>query len=291
MKILVIANPIAAGGKALRLLPKMKRWLSMNPHEFLFRISQSPDEMRYEINNAPARGIEGVLLAGGDGTLHEALPAIWASSLPFGMLPCGRGNDFARNIGLPMDINKNCNLPSQLILKAIDLPTINNIPFGSIACIGFDATVNALARDKKGYFHGQAGYIVCLLKALRQFEPCEVEITVDRFLWRGRITMVAVANGICYGGGMRIAPKAIMDDGELNICVVKEVSTWILLREFPKVYRGTHVSHPKVIMTSGKKIRIVSEESRDIFADGEYIGKLPGECTIGNHMIQIITPH
>ena len=102
--------------------------------------------------------------------------------------------------------------------------------------------------------------------------------------------MVAMANGPYYGGGMKIAPEAVMNDGLLNICIVKEIPKWELLREFPKVFNGTHVFHPRIMMKSGQKVKIVSDEHREIFADGEYIGNLPAECTIGNQTIQIMSP-
>ncbi len=91
MRILVIVNPVAGAGKTLRLLPRIKRWLSESPHEFLFVIPESPEEMRSEILNASAQGIDAILLSGGDGTVHQALPAIAETDIPFGFLPCGRG--------------------------------------------------------------------------------------------------------------------------------------------------------------------------------------------------------
>lgn len=235
-------------------------------------------------------GRDGLLLFGGDGTIHKALPAITKVNLPFGLLPCGRGNDFARNIGLPIDLKWNCRLLPNPSFRQFDLPSINHIPFVSIAYVGFDAEVSKLANDKKGYFDGKLGYIICVLKALKNFRPFEIEITIDGHCWRERVMMVAMANGPYYGGGMKIAPEAVMNDGLLNICIVKEIPKWELLREFPKVFNGTHVFHPRIMMKSGQKVKIVSDEHREIFADGEYIGNLPAECTIGNQTIQIMSP-
>jgi diacylglycerol kinase (ATP) len=290
MKILVITNPLAGAGKTLRLLPRIKDWLSASPHEFLFSITRSPDEMRSEIMRAPAQGINALLLIGGDGTVHQALPAIVKTNIPFGFLPCGRGNDFARNMGLSKNLKNNCSLPSNPSFHKIDLPGINNIPFVSIAYVGFDAEVNKLANDRKGYFGGTLGYIVCVLKALRNFRPFEVEITIDDHTWRERVMMVTVANAPFYGGGMKIAPEAIMNDGLLDICIVKEISKLELLQQFPKVFKGTHIFHPRIMMKTGHKIKLLSDENRETFADGEYVGTLPAECTIGSQTIQIIFP-
>ncbi len=290
MKILVIANPLAGAGKTLRLLPRIKQWLSASSHEFSFTIPESPDRMRSEIMKAADQGIEALLLIGGDGTVHQALPAIAKTEIPFGYLPCGRGNDFARNVGLPSKLKENCSLPSSPSFHQIDLPRINHIPFIAVAYIGFAAEVNKLANEGRGYFGGTLGYIVCVLKALMNFRPFEVEMTIDDLTWRERVMMVSVANAPFYGGGMKIAPDATMNDGVFDICIVQELSKLELLQQFPKVFKGTHIFHPRVLMKTGTKIKLVSDENRDIFADGEYVGRLPGECTIGAQKIQIMSP-
>lgn len=289
MKLLVITNPLAGGGKTVHLLPKIKRWLLECPHEFSFSIPQSPEDMRSEIIKASTQGLDAVLIFGGDGTIHQALSAIAETNVPFGCIPCGRGNDFARNIGLSSNLKNNCSLPSHPSFHQFDLPRINNIPFVSIAYVGFDAEVNKLANDGKGYFGGTLGYIICVLKALKNFRPFEVEITIDDHCYRERVMMVTIANGPFYGGGMKIAPEANMNDGILNICIVKEIPKLELLQQFPKVFKGTHTSHPRIMMKTGQKIKLVSDEDRKIFADGEYVGHLPAECTIDNQKIQVIS--
>ena len=290
MKVLVIVNPAAGGGKTLRLLPKIKQWLSASPHEFFFITPPSSQEMRLEIRRAADRGIEALLLVGGDGTVHQALRAIAETNIPFGYLPCGRGNDFARNIGLPSKLKQGCSFPSNPSFIEVDLPRINHIPFVAVAYVGFDGEVNKLANDGRGYFGGTLGYIVCVLKALKRFKPFEVEITIDDLTWRERVMMVTVANAPFYGGGMKIAPDANMNDGVFDICVVQEISKLELIQQFPRVFKGTHIFHPRVLMKTGKKVKLVSNENRDIFADGEYVGSLPGECTIGAQKIQIMSP-
>jgi diacylglycerol kinase family enzyme len=88
---------------------------------------------------------------------------------------------------------------------------------------------------------------------------------------------------------MKIAPDANMNDGVFDICIVQEISKLELLQQFPKVFKGTHIFHPRIIMKTGKKIKLVSDEDREVFADGEYVGTLPAECTIGNQSIQIMS--
>ncbi len=290
MRILVIVNPVAGRGKTLRLLPKIKRWLSESPHDFSITIPKSPEEMRREILNAPAGRMEAVLLCGGDGTVHDALPAILSTNLPFGYLPGGRGNDFARNAGFTTVLRKSCRFSQNPSFHPLDLPTINQKPFISTAYVGFDAEVNRLANDGKGYFGGALGYTICVLKTLKNFKPFEIEMIIDGHRFKERVMLITIANGPYYGGGMKIVPQATMDDGVLDICLVKEISKLELLKQFPKIFKGTHIAHPKIVTASGKKIKITSDEPREIFSDGEYLGVLPAECAIGSQSLRVLFP-
>ena len=290
MKILGLVNPEAGSGKTLKKFSKMKKIIEESPHDFIWKIADSPEALREEILNARSSGTEGILLMGGDGTVHNALPAFRQIDLPFGILPCGRGNDFARNVGIPLDLKSNCAIAAEPIIHNLDLPLINDRPFGSVACIGFDAEVGKLAKNKKGYFGGTLGYIICVLRALKEFQPFEAEIKVNDFHWSGWTMMVAISNGPCYGGGMKIAPNACMDDGQFDVCIIQEVSKWELLQQFPKVFRGSHVTHPKVIMKSGDRVEVITDKQREIFADGEHISDTPCLGSIGNLKIHVIQP-
>jgi diacylglycerol kinase (ATP) len=290
MRILVIVNPAAGGGKAIRLLPKIKRWLSESPHDFSITIPKSPAEMRQEILNAPPGRMEAILLCGGDGTVHDALPAILSTNLPFGYLPGGRGNDFARNTGFTTNLRKSCRIPSRPSFHQLDLPFINQTPFISTAYVGFDAEVNRLANHGKGHLDGKLGYTICVMRTLKNFKPFEIEMTIDGHRFRERVMLITVANGSYYGGGMKIVPQAIMDDGVLDVCMVKEISKFELLRQFPRVFKGTHVTHPRIMTASGKRIKITSDEPREIFSDGEYVGILPAEFTIESQSLRVMLP-
>ncbi len=290
MRILAIANPYAAGGRSLRRMTDLRGLLARSPHELEWAVTDSVAEMRERIERARSSGFEGVLLIGGDGTVHDALPALAAEGLPFGIVPCGRGNDFARNVGIPLNVGANLLLESQPARRRIDLPTVNGAPFGSIACIGFDAEVNRLARDGRGHFAGTVGYLVCVLRALPGFRPFEVEIQLEGRRWSGTILMLAVANGPCYGGGMRMAPGAVMDDGKLDVCLVEALPKLELLRNMPKVFRGTHTTHPRVTVARASSIAVSSVEPKEIYADGEFVGTTPAVWEIGEHTVELLLP-
>ncbi|HEY6572259.1 MAG TPA: YegS/Rv2252/BmrU family lipid kinase, partial [Candidatus Eisenbacteria bacterium] len=226
----------------------------------------------------------------GDGTLHEALPALAEADLPFALLPFGRGNDFARNSGMPTRIGRAWPAGRALDVRRVDLPSVNGALFGSVACLGFDAAVNRLARGGGGFLGGTAGYIVCVLRALASFRPFEAEIDLDGAVWSGPVMMIAVANGPCYGGGMRIAPGARMDDGLLDVCVVGRMSSLSLARQFPRVFAGTHVRHPSVRMQWARRVRIETDRRREIWADGELAGETPARLEIGSRSLRVLVP-
>jgi len=290
VRILAIANPEAGGGATGRRLPELQSLHRRSPHEFEWYVTASADEMRERIRNARSSGFDAVVLFGGDGTVHEALPAVAAERLPLGIAPCGRGNDFASNLGLALDPVANVFLDTVPARRRVDLPSVNDVPFGSIACIGFDAEVNRLARDGRGYFGGTLGYLICVLRALPGFRPFDVEIRAGDRVWSGEILMLAVANGACYGGGMRIAPTAIMDDGKLDVCIVEPLPKLELLRTFPRVFRGTHTNHPKVRMESATSVAVSSAEPHEIFADGEYAGSTPAVWANSRQFLELLLP-
>ena len=286
--MLGLVNPHAGGGAALRRFARLRARRDVQ-HDVEWVVTTSAQEACQRIQVAATRGVEAVFLVGGDGTVHGALGALAEAGLPFGVVPAGRGNDFVRNIGGRR--LGDALLQSQCLqVRRLDLPTVNGTPFASIACLGFDALVNRFARDGAGYLGGTAGYVVCVLRALATYRPFAVEVTVDDWRWTGDITMVAAANGPYYGGGMRVAPAAVMDDGAFDVCVVGRVPRGRLLREFPKVFRGTHTERPGVMMRRGRSVRVATDAPREIFADGELAGSTPATWTFDRRAMRVLLP-
>jgi len=290
MKILAIVNPFSSSGKTGKLLPYFKSITSESVHKFDWQLHESKGKMSSAILSAKSSSYDAVMVAGGDGTISNALPDVVKSSLPLCYLPCGRGNDFARNVGIPLDIKKALNFPAEPKIKYIDLPFVNESPFGSTAYIGVDTKVTEFANKPDRLFKGKFGYIFYVFKALFQFEPFEIEIITDDNSWKGQIMMVVIANGSDYGGGMKIAPHAVIDDGILNLCIVKETSKLKLIRQFPKVFSGKHIADSNIILKSGEKITIKAEKHHKVFADGEHVDDLPVTITIKHQSLPVLMP-
>jgi len=290
MRLLALINPLAGGSGGRALVRRIRRGFAAGPHRCEWEAPSGTEAMRARIHDARAEGFDGLLLAGGDGTLHAALPALCTEEIPFGLIPAGRGNDFARALHQGGGSILEWDFRSGPRRREIDLPEVNGVPYCSVSCAGFDARVNRLALERRGRLPGSLGYAVCVFLALRDLEAFPVRVTLDGITREESVVMVTVANGSFYGGGMRIAPDAAVDDGLLDVCVVREIGRVELARQFPRVYRGTHLSHPRVWHATARQVEITADTPREIFADGEFVGRSPMRCGIARRLTTLWFP-
>ncbi|WP_329387584.1 diacylglycerol kinase [Streptomyces sp. NBC_01351] len=232
-------------------------------------------------------GTGAVIAVGGDGMVSLALQALAGTDVPLGVVAVGTGNDFARALGLPVREPARAGRLAAGALKEgrireIDLGRVGGTWYGTVLCSGFDSRVN----DRGNRMRLPAGrfkYDLAMLAELAAFRPFPYRITLDDGpVIETEATLVAVGNGSSYGGGMRICADAVPDDGLFDITVVGDCSRATLLRVFPRVYKGTHLDHPKVTVHRARKVTL---EAAGItaYADGEPLGPLPvtAECVPG----------
>ncbi|MEU0942212.1 diacylglycerol kinase [Streptomyces canus] len=244
---------------------------------------------------AAVTGGTGALIAvGGDGMANLALQAVAGTRTPFGLVAAGTGNDFARALGLPV---RDPATAGRLIAEALkegrvhdtDLGQAGDHWFGTVLASGFDSRVNDRG-NRMRWPTGRLKYDLAMLAELAAFRPLPYRITLDE----GRVheveaTLVAVGNGSSYGGGMRICPGADLTDGLFDITVVGDCSRTTLLRVFPRVYRGTHVDHPKVTVLKAAKVEITAEGVTG-YADGEPLGPLPLSARCVRGAVPVVGP-
>jgi diacylglycerol kinase (ATP) len=196
--------------------------------------------------------------------------------LPFTVIPTGTGNDFAREIGamrrtLDETLAKISETP-----VAIDSVIIKSNRGEARACqvlsLGFDALVNERANGFRR-IRGKMKYVVATIRELALFKPMRFEINIDGVDYSQHAMLIAVANGPSYGGGMKICPGARFDDGLLDVLILSKVSIIELIKVFPKVYSGSHISHRAVEVIKGREITVNAPVKA--YADGEYISELP----------------
>ncbi|WP_433160616.1 diacylglycerol/lipid kinase family protein [Kribbella sp. CA-247076] len=226
-----------------------------------------------------ASGADAVALIGGDGTIHLGAQVLAKSGMPFGVIPAGTGNDFARGIGVPLNDPA---AAAELIVagrtRAIDLAVAKDEYITTVLAGGFDSLVNKRA-NAMSWPKGNSRYTLATLAELRTFKPLEYVVTVDDDVIETRAMLVAVGTGPTYGGGLQILAGAEIDDGLLDVTIIEPVSRLTLLQMFPKLSKGTHVGHPMVRTLRGRMVRIESP-GITAYADGEPLGALPVDVTI-----------
>jgi len=290
VKALVVINPRAGGGKGSVMGAKVRAHFADREDSITYVEAQSLAESLSEITQACATShFEVLICIGGDGLIHDLLPALIENDLPLLVIPSGTGNDFARTLGL-----YGKKLALILAQPALSKPSKINVgmikhadretPFVQILSTGFDSVVNERANNFK-IVRGKIKYIIAVLQKVWRFRALEFALDIDGVMRKQRAMLVCVANGQSYGGGMKIVPHAKDDDGLLDVMIVDRVNPFRLLMVFPRVFFGTHVTHPKVHFFSGSHIKIVGDTQA--YADGERISVLPVEVRISGHSLSV----
>ncbi|MGA2321585.1 MAG: diacylglycerol kinase family protein [Solirubrobacteraceae bacterium] len=281
--VLLIVNPAAGGGKAARVAPQAQAALSGYGLTVRRVDTRDLDHAREIALAAAARG-ETVVVLGGDGLIGvvaDVLRAVPGALL--GVLPGGRGNDLARVLGIPDDPVQACATIAHGVARAVDLGAVAGAgehgaaqAFVGIASAGFDSDANRIANEASPRLGGLV-YAYGALRALLSWRPARFEIELDppgeTRTFSGY--SVAVANSKAYGGGMLLAPEALLDDGLLDVVVTERVSKLRFLANLPKVFKGTHVRLPSVRVFRAAEVEVRSERPFTMYADGDPIGELP----------------
>jgi diacylglycerol kinase (ATP) len=222
-----------------------------------------------------------VIAVGGDGLLHIILQKVVPAQIPFTIIPAGTGNDFVRTLGWDLeDIDQQLEFVTTTRPTSIDLGLVDGEWFGAILSTGFDSVVNEKANTMQ-WPKGPMKYNAAIAIELPRFKPRHYEITLDDRTMSTEAMLIAVSNGRSYGGGMLVCPNASISDGYFDVMVLHPVTKLEFLKVFPKVFAGTHVTHPAVEIVRSKTVRI--ESKAVAYADGERIGQLPvvAECING----------
>ena len=231
-----------------------------------------------------------VAAAGGDGTLNEVVNGLIGTNACLGLLPFGTGNDFARHLGIGTDLKLGVHTLLHGKPTPADVGCVRGRYFINIAGCGFDALV--AERVNRGFrmLHGTSAYIAAVGHTLMTFSAVNMRLTLDGQTHELRAMMCSVANTSSYGGGMKITPDAAIDDGLFDVCVIKEAGKIEFLRTFPRVFQGTHITHPKVQMFRARQVIVESDPPLPVLIDGDVSGTTPAEFTLSPHAISIMTP-
>jgi diacylglycerol kinase (ATP) len=257
-------------------------------------------------------GLEAILVFGGDGTVHRHLRALVHLHLPVLVVPAGSGNDFARALGLLREDDslaawKKFAAGSSGV-RVVDLGTITPVVpaaqikpdptyFSCAAGVGLDGEIARRANELPRWLRGHGGYALSLPGALLGLRPFVLKLKTEPDESAGpavprsdqRVVAAVFANTPVYGGGMRIAPKAQMDDGRLDVCLIRHISKLKLLSVFPTVYFGRHLGIREVDYFSVACARVETDRPLDVYADGEHVGHTPVEIGVARTALRVIT--
>lgn len=275
--IYFIVNPVSGNGKTLKIIPKIIDYLSKNQIKYeIVHTEYKNHAVEIAKQSKKNNNIKMIVAVGGDGTLHEIVNGLYPSEIPLGYIPAGTGNDFAREMDIPRDPIQALKRVLKMQTKKIDLGKINDHYFINVTSMGFDGEVAKTANQSKlKHIFGRLVYIYGIIKVLLTFRPKEITLVVDdKVIFYKNVWLIAIANNRFYGGGMEICPKAVNDDGEFDICVIKDLSHFQFLRLFPTIFSGKHINLPYVDTIRVKRIEVKTNEELTIQSDGEILGNI-----------------
>jgi diacylglycerol kinase (ATP) len=277
-KIVVAANPTAGRGSAGKLIGRADRILTELRLEHEIRVSTSAEDLEKIARAAAEQGAEVVAALGGDGSISAAANGVLGTHAALAALPAGTGDDFAKAIGA-RKFDAAVRLLANPQLRAVDVvrlsagATVRH--FVNIAGAGFDSEVNETANAMTLNLGSTGTYVAAVLKTLSRFSPARFVIVIDDRTIELDAMLAVVGSGISYGGGMKVLPDASLIDGVLDVCIVEALGKGAFLRAFPRVFRGSHTTHPKIQMHRGRRITMEANRRLLVYADGERIGPLP----------------
>jgi diacylglycerol kinase (ATP) len=281
-EIALLTNPTAGKGHAARVRDVALARLREGGLVVRNLQGRDADEASDLARQCVADGIDALVICGGDGMVHLALQAVAATTTALGIIPAGTGNDVARYFDIP---RKDPSAAADRVVaghtRTVDLARSGSKYFVTVLAAGFDAVVNERA-NKMTWPKGQMRYNLATLAELRVFEPLPYTLQIDDQQLTLDAMLVAVGNGPSFGGGLRITEGAVLDDGLLDVVIIKPMSKLELIRTYPKLFKGTHVTHPQYEHHLAKSVTVAAPGIVS-YADGERFGPLPltVECAPG----------
>jgi len=302
-RVCLLVNPSAGGGRARKHAPRVQRRLTELGMTVTRRDTRDLDDAR-RLARAAATGGETVVVLSGDGMIGAAADVL--REIPgavLGVLPGGRGNDLARVLEIPRDPIDACEAIAHGRIQAMDVGEVRGVhehehgpahgrAFVGIASVGFDSDANRIANRAPSWL-GNLVYAYGAIRALLSWRPARFEIELQPSGERRSLTgyTVGACNSRTYGGGMRAAPDALLDDGLLDVVALERVGKLeFLTRLLPKVFSGTHVREPCVHVMRCSEVTIAADRPFAMYADGDPIGDLPVRVRVLPGAVRVLVP-
>ncbi len=277
MKKIIIINPVAGRGRCEKIIPKIKEVIKKQIHDFDILLTERKNHAKEYVSGLKDE-LKIIYSVGGDGTINEIVNGLKNfENTILGILPFGSGNDFAKSLGIKHDISSLEKMPET---KKIDIGKVfykisasgklNETIFVNSLGIGFDALIAHLIA-KNRILKGLPLYLSAVLKGLTKFKSFEVEAKFDDDPYLGKKLLIAIGNGKTSGGGFKLNPSAELSDGQLDVCLIDDLSRLKILRKLPKAILGTHKSLNEVKMKCFQTSEIKLKQPTWMHSDGEVI--------------------
>jgi len=293
-RVALIVNPTSGKGVGRAMGDETRRLLLEAGHDVVDVSGSDYQQARTRAREAVADGVGTVVVVGGDGMVHLGVNLCAGTTSRLAVVAAGTGNDFARNLGLPVrDPRGAVALLADGRTREIDLGRVTHgvageTWFGGVLGAGFDAVVNARAQ-RMTWPRGQMRYNLAVMRELPVFRPIPYAVELDGHRLETRAMLVAVANTTSFGGGMRVCPDADVADGLFDVMIVHALSIPSFLRVFPKVYSGTHTTHPAVEIHRARRVRLEASGIHSQ-ADGETFADLPIDAEVVPGALRVVAP-
>ena len=287
--IALLTNPTSGKGKGAKARAAVLEHLRGAGLTVRDLSGRNADEALDLARSAVDDGVEALVVVGGDGMVHLGAQAVAETSTALGIIPAGTGNDVARYLDLPRsDPQRAADVVVGSRTRRIDLARTGAQYYVTVLASGFDSLVNERANAMR-WPRGQMRYNLATLAELRVFEPLPYTLELDGEVRQVEAMLVAVGNGPSFGGGLRITHGASLDDGLLDVVIIKTMSKPDLLRTYPKLFTGSHTRHRQY---ERHLVRTVTVAARGIvgYADGERIGALPLTVEVAPRALKVLVP-
>lgn len=296
----VIVNPVAGGYSTRRKWPHISQQLKHVGLSFDYEFTEGVGHAIELARVAASDGYHYLIAVGGDGTVNEVANGILRStgsgSTILGIISTGTACSFVRSVGIPRDYTRACSLLTSPRRLLIDVGVVDYKSkeqslqrfFINVAGVGFDAAVVEAVKHLPKFFTGTIPYIIETPRALFSYQSKSVVLHLEGKVETTHILSVVVANGSYFAGGMHMAPEAKLNDGLLDVVIIGDIGKLELLMALPTVYKGTHITHPKVRVEKVTHLAIESSEQILVHADGELLGEGPASFWIMPAALSIV---
>ena len=288
MPLTLLVNPASAHGRTLKLLPAVEQ--ELDQRRIAFRVERTrglEDGIERALRAVEANEVPVVI--SGDGLVGAVGGAMAGSETPLGIIPGGRGNDLARVLGIPDDPVAAVAVLAAGESRRIDVGEANGKRFLGIVSVGFDSECNRLANEVT-IIRSNLVYVYSLFRTLLSWKPARFTIRSESERIRTSGYSISVANNSTFGGGMRIAPQALLDDGLLDVITVGEVGKLRFVANLRKVFNGTHIDDEQVRMFRASRVEITASRPFPVYADGEHLTELPVSVRVLPRALSVLAP-